>query len=57
MDFGAETHLGGGVMSAFVFPQPPLLDHPTSTFIGSTAFRKGQRRFWLHCHECHCMHL
>jgi len=27
---------------------------PASTFIGSTALRKGPWRFWLHCHDCHC---
>jgi len=52
-DFGAAgTHLGGGVMSTFVFRQLSLLKHPALLFVGSTALRKGpQRRFWLHCHN------
>ena len=54
MNSGAETHLAGGVMSAFVSHRPPLLECPTLTIIGSTALRKGPQRFWLHCHDCQC---
>jgi len=50
MNFGAETHLGGGVISTFVFPWLPLLKHPASTVIGSTALRKGPL---IHCHYYH----
>ena len=52
MNSGAETHLAGGVMSAFVSHRPLLLECPTLTIIGSTALRKGPQRFWLLCHDC-----
>ena len=45
MNFGAETHLGVGVMSTFVFPLGAIVRAITWTFIGSTALRKGPRRF------------
>ena len=51
-NFGAETHLGAGVMSAFLFPSPAIARPVTSTFVGTKALRKCPRRFWLHCHEC-----
>lgn len=40
--FGADTHLGGGVMTAFVFVYWTL----ASTFVGSTALRTGPWRIW-----------
>ena len=52
MNFGAETHLGGGGMSALVFLQPPLLDLPASLAV-QPSIRKGPWRFWLHCYDCH----
>ena len=51
-NFGAETHLGAGVMSAFVFLLTSTAWAFTLTFSGNTTLRKGPRRFWLHCHEC-----
>jgi len=48
MHFGVETHLSGGVMSAFVFRWQPLLEHPALMLIGSSGLRKGPWRFWLH---------
>jgi len=54
--FGAETHLGGGVMGAFVFLSAAIAWALAWTFIGSTALSKGPWRFWLHCHEfCHAL--
>ena len=52
--FGAETHLGAGVMSAFAFLWVIIAWALTSTFVGSTALRKGPQSFWLHCHEYCC---
>jgi len=46
--FGAETHLGAGVMSVFVSLW--LSAHFKLSF-GSTALRKCPWRFWLHCDE------
>ena len=40
MIFVAETHLGGGVMSAFVFLSTAISWVLTSTYDGSTALRK-----------------
>ena len=42
-NFGAETHLGGGDTSAFVMPSATIA-RMLSTFVGSTALRKGSRR-------------
>jgi len=42
---GAETHLGGGVMSLFSSRRSPLLEYPALTFVGSTALRKAPQRF------------
>jgi len=52
--FGAETYIGAGVMSAFVFPLVTIAQALPSTFIGSIALRKGSWRFWLHYHDYHC---
>ena len=41
--FGAETHLGGGGMSTFIFPSVAYLFEPT--FIARTALTKGPQRF------------
>jgi len=41
MNFGAETHLGGGGMSTFVLPSTAIAWRPTLTFVGSTALRRG----------------
>jgi len=37
---GAETHLGGGDMSAFVFPSASITQALTSAVVGSTALRE-----------------
>ena len=42
---GVETHLGIGVMSTFVFPQAAISRALASTFVGSTALRKGPQGF------------
>ena len=39
--FGVETHLGGGVMSTFVFLSTAIARAVTSTFVGNTVLRKG----------------
>ena len=52
MSFGAETHLVGGVISDFVFVLAAIAQALVLTFTGSTAFRKGSQRVWLHCHKC-----
>ena len=44
----AETHLGGGVMSPFVFPLSAIAGAHDPTVIGSVALRKGPWRFCPH---------
>ena len=39
-NFGAETPLSAGVMSAFVFSMAAIVQALASTFVGSTALRK-----------------
>ena len=54
----AETHLGGGVMSPFVFPLSAITQAHDPTVIGSIAPRKGPRRFCPHrCDRCHALML
>ena len=48
--FGAETCLGAGVMSDFVFLSATIVQGLTLTFIGSTALRKGP---WRYCQDFH----
>ena len=52
-NFDAETHPGPQALSSLVFPSVALSQVLTSTVVGSTAPRKAQWRFWLHCSECH----
>ena len=40
-NFGAETPLSAGVMSAFVFSMAAIVQALASTFVGSTALRKA----------------
>jgi len=53
-NFCAETHLGGLVMSAFVFRLTTIARVPRFNFHLQYTLRKGQRRFWLHCYYCWC---
>ena len=43
VNFGAETHLGGGDMSTFVSPSAAIVRPSTS--VGSTVLRNGTQRF------------
>ena len=45
--FCVETHLGGGVMGAFVFPSTAIAP------LWCTVLRKSPWIFWLHCHDYH----
>jgi len=49
-----ETHFGGGVTSAFVFPWTTVAWAPDSTFVGGTDLWQGPQRFWVHCHDYRC---
>jgi len=40
-NFGAESPLSAGVMSAFVFSSAAIVQALTSIFVGSTALRKA----------------
>jgi len=51
--FGTEAHIGSGVMSTFVFLCAAITRAFASTSVGSATLRRGPRRFWLYCHECH----
>jgi len=51
-----ETHLGGGVLSPFVFPLSIIAWEPDPTVVGSIALRKGPQRFCPHCCN-HCCKL
>ena len=54
----AETHLGGGVMSPFVYPTFPIAQAHDPTVIGSVALRTGPQRFCPHCSDrCHALML
>ena len=55
---GAETHLGGRHMSAFVSPLTAIAWALSSTSGGSTVLRKGTRRFWPQGRDrCHSLTL
>ena len=43
--FGADSHLGGGEMGAFVSLSAAIARALSSTSVGSTALRKCTRRF------------
>ena len=47
----AETRLGGGDTSAFVFTSAAIAPELSSTFVASTAPTKGFKKFWLHSHD------
>jgi len=53
MNFGAETRLGGAVMSAFVFPLTAIAQVPRFDDRWRYSSQEHPWRFWLHCHDCH----
>ena len=50
----AETHLGGGVTSPFVFPSAAIARAHDLPVTGRVALRKGPRRFCPHRSDCCC---
>jgi len=40
------------LVKCFCLPSTIIAQTSASTFVGSTALRKGPWRFWLHCHDC-----